>query len=187
MKAIFNSLMSFEIFFEIFKFINANVRPNSYHLTDVHYNVGKGNQPTPSYGYFRIRATIRDLDLLKKEAVVLQPFGEATDNSKGATTEYTVVVINVRSLSGKYGDLGILFQQRGHMNAPIANTFDRVELGIKEMTNIVLLFPMNESVSSTGNKIMQTQYFVENLIYSKDGEVYIPYNKWEKEIDDLRD
>jgi hypothetical protein len=183
MKQNLNALLSFEIFFGIFRLINARLSENSYHLTDVHFHTGNGCEPSIPYGYFRTRTSLRQIESLKEEAVVIEPFGMATDTSKSAVTEYLVIVLNVRSSSGKYG---IVFQPKGHMGAP-TNQRTQIDLSIKEMTNVILLLPMNVSMSSTGNKVMQTQYHFENLVYAKDGNVYFPYTVWEKVIDDIRD
>lgn len=190
MKSIFNSILTFEVFFKILKFIDIHINPEGYgntglNSTNIHYYFGDhdgGSVKDVHYGHFKMIATREQVESLKKDSIVVEPFGPAANTEK---SEYTVVVLNA---TGHFAqNYGIIFQQRGHMNAPIANTLMRVDLDIKEITTVIMLFPMNESISSTGNKVIQTQYNFGNLVYAKDGEIYIPYNKWELTTNYLRD
>lgn len=188
MKSIFNSILSFEVFFKIFQHINDLINPEKYsnaglHLTDVHYYFGHPDGGSPRnvlYGHFKMVATPQQVLSLKKEMLVIEPFGEATVAEK---TEYIVVILSVASFCEKYA---ILFQEKGHLGAPTHN-HKYVTLDIKNITNVILLLPMDRRVSGNGIKVLQTKYHFENLVYTKDGEIYFPYSQWEREVEDLRD
>ena len=174
-----NSVMSFEAFIEIYKFINQKLNQNSYHLSDVHYyGLGKF-EPAVHYSHFRTKASIEEVKALKEEAIVVEPFGEAKDTT--GKTEYVVVIVNMHYVHDKNG---FIFQERGHMGRYTDNR-TQVDVEIKEMTNVILLLPMN--ISSNEHKTFQTKYSFDGLIYDKNCRIFFPYYAWSDVIDDNRD
>lgn len=188
--AILNSILTFGIFSEIFKSIDQSINPEGYgnaglSLTDVHYYFGDNDGMSikdVNWGNFKMKVTLDQVEHLKKEFPVFCPLGEATNTHD--KTEYTVVVLGLTGwLNQNYS---ILFQQK-RSSGSMASTPRLFNSGVKEMTNVILLFPMNESMSSNGIKVVQTQYDFEYVMYRKDGEIYISYYSFEKVIDDIRD
>lgn len=183
MKKLFNEILTFEVFFEIFKFIHDYLSITDTNRTDVQYYFGNEDgsslQNIP-YGHFKIRAYPDQIEYLGKEILVLEPFGKATAEEE---TEYYALVLNVHNMHG--GNYSILMQQKGHMGAAIANTLRRIKLNIDQMTNVVILCPMN--ISNNNDIYYQTRYHFENLIYTKEGELYLPYYTFARKVHDNRD
>ncbi|MES2930841.1 MAG: hypothetical protein V4665_03610 [Patescibacteria group bacterium] len=183
-KNSFMEILSFEVFFDIFKYINDYIGADTI-STDVKYFFGNEDGGSPQnipYGNFKINAYPEQIEYLGKEILLLEPFGKATNPDDKA--EYYVMILNAHDLHG--GNYSILMQQKGHMGAPIANTLRRTKLNINQMTNVVILCPMNISTNQH-DMVYQTQYHFENLIYTKDGELFCPYYKFDRKIEDNRD
>lgn len=182
-KKLFLEILTFEVFFDIFKCIHDYLSVDTTY-TDVRYYFGNedsGSLKNIPYGQFKIKAYPEQIEYLAKEVLLIEPFGKATDPDE--VTEYFVMILNVHNLFG--GNYSLLLQEKGHLGAPIENTLKRINLNVEAMTNVVIMCPMN--ISDNNNIYYQTRYCFENLTYTDTGELYIPYYERGIKIHDNRD
>ncbi len=176
-------ILTFEVFVTIFKYIQ-NFTSGNTDNTDVNYYFGTEDGGSPHnipYGNFRMKAYPEQIEYLGKEILILEPFGQATKPDE--QTEYYIMVVNAHDMFG--GNYTLWLQKMGHMGRAVAGERTEIKLDINQMTNIIIVCPMN--VSEKNDIYYQTHYHFENLVYAQNGELYIPYYQYERKIHDNRD